>query len=243
MPPGRGVLRLCLGQGPGSQSRARPVDYGLRRGPNGSTTEGGRPEARTHAPLREPVDMSSHAQSSEITCPKCGANQLTANKKGFGLGKAAAGGLLLGPVGLFGGLVGSGKVKITCLRCGHAWMAGSQTGDEPGMPHRLGPPAAPPPVFSPTRPTSSVADSPLLLDASLSNPIACRSEPEFPPGSPEAEELRRQFELEREERIAREERLVEEAHRAERRGRLGEVIIITLLAVCGGAILWAALAA
>ena len=42
--------------------------------------------------------------SDEIRCPKCGSTQITAGNKGFGLGKAAEGGLLLGPVGLLGGL-------------------------------------------------------------------------------------------------------------------------------------------
>ena len=62
--------------------------------------------------------------TDQIKCPKCRSTQLTANKKGFGLGKAAAGGLLLGPVGLLGGVMGSGKVKITCLKCGHEWKPG-----------------------------------------------------------------------------------------------------------------------
>ena len=47
--------------------------------------------------------------------------QIVANKKGFGLGKAAAGGLLLGPIGLLGGVIGSGKIVVTCLKCGHKW--------------------------------------------------------------------------------------------------------------------------
>lgn len=68
----------------------------------------------------------AYQSETEIKCPKCRSNQLTANKKGFGLGKAAVGGLLLGPVGLLGGLVGGGKVKITCLKCGHGWKAGSK---------------------------------------------------------------------------------------------------------------------
>jgi len=63
-------------------------------------------------------------EESSIQCPKCKSTQLTANKKGFGLGKAAAGGLLLGPVGLLGGLFGSGKVKITCLKCGNVFRPG-----------------------------------------------------------------------------------------------------------------------
>lgn len=61
---------------------------------------------------------------TEIRCPKCGSNQFTAGSKGFGLGKAAAGGLLLGPVGLLGGFIGSGQVTLSCLRCGNKWKAG-----------------------------------------------------------------------------------------------------------------------
>lgn len=60
-------------------------------------------------------------EEEPIRCPRCGSTQLTANKKGFGLGKAAAGGLLLGPVGLLGGFLGSSKIKITCLKCGYTW--------------------------------------------------------------------------------------------------------------------------
>lgn len=58
---------------------------------------------------------------SPVRCPVCGSTQIAAAKKGFGVGKAAAGGLLLGPVGLLGGFIGSRKIKITCLKCGHEW--------------------------------------------------------------------------------------------------------------------------
>lgn len=61
---------------------------------------------------------------TEIRCPKCGSNQLTAGSKGFGLGKAVAGGLLLGPVGLLSGFIGKGDVMLSCLRCGNRWKAG-----------------------------------------------------------------------------------------------------------------------
>ena len=61
-----------------------------------------------------------------ITCPECGSSQVTAGKKGFGLGKAAVGGLLLGPIGLLGGVVGQNKVLITCLKCGHQWKVGER---------------------------------------------------------------------------------------------------------------------
>lgn len=63
--------------------------------------------------------------SNEIVCPKCGSNQITAQNKGFGLGKAAVGGLMLGPVGLLGGLIGSKKVNVICLKCGHKWEPGN----------------------------------------------------------------------------------------------------------------------
>lgn len=60
-------------------------------------------------------------EADDVCCPRCGSTQLSANKKGFGIGKAATGGLLLGPVGLLGGFLGSNKVIITCLKCGHQW--------------------------------------------------------------------------------------------------------------------------
>mgnify|MGYP000933138434 FL=1 len=64
--------------------------------------------------------------SVDLKCPRCSSTQLHAGQKGFGLGKAAAGGLLLGPVGLLGGMIGSKKVMITCLKCGYKWRAGKR---------------------------------------------------------------------------------------------------------------------
>ena len=68
--------------------------------------------------------------SSEIRCPKCGSNQITADKKGFSGTKAVAGALLTGGIGLLAGTLGSNKVKITCLSCGHQFKPGQ---DKAGM--------------------------------------------------------------------------------------------------------------
>ena len=65
-------------------------------------------------------------EQERLSCPDCGSTQLTANKKGFGLGKAAVGGLLLGPLGLLGGAIGKNKIRITCLKCGHSWKPGER---------------------------------------------------------------------------------------------------------------------
>jgi DNA-directed RNA polymerase subunit RPC12/RpoP len=67
---------------------------------------------------------AAYREDTQVKCPRCGSNQLHADKKGFGLGKAAAGGALFGTVGLLGGLVGKNKVTVTCLKCGHKWPAG-----------------------------------------------------------------------------------------------------------------------
>lgn len=54
-----------------------------------------------------------------MMCPMCGSTELSSARKGFSGGKAVAGGLLLGPVGIVAGGLGSNKVKIHCLKCGY----------------------------------------------------------------------------------------------------------------------------
>lgn len=49
----------------------------------------------------------------EIHCPKCNSTQITANKKGFSGGKAAAGAILTGGIGLLAGTIGKNKILIT----------------------------------------------------------------------------------------------------------------------------------
>lgn len=59
-------------------------------------------------------------------CPKCGSTSISANKKGFGFGKAVVGAAVAGPVGLVGGTLGSNKMIITCLNCGHKYKPGGK---------------------------------------------------------------------------------------------------------------------
>ena len=56
-------------------------------------------------------------------CPKCkqmySMEAMSERKGGFSGGKAVAGAVLLGPVGLIGGALGKRKVMYQCLKCGY----------------------------------------------------------------------------------------------------------------------------
>lgn len=60
--------------------------------------------------------------SAPSICPMCGEvamwKKVDTEKKGFSVGKAAVGGLLLGPVGLVGGAFGKKKSTYYCGKCG-----------------------------------------------------------------------------------------------------------------------------
>ena len=77
--------------------------------------------------LKREIDATcrraENAISSSTRCPRCASTNVTAQRKGFGLGKAVAGGVLLGPIGLLGGFVGSAGIRLTCLSCGHSWSS------------------------------------------------------------------------------------------------------------------------
>lgn len=70
--------------------------------------------------------IAQNRASGTACCPKCGSTSLSANKRGFSLGKAAAGALVVGPVGLVGGTLGSNKLEVTCLNCGHKFRPGKK---------------------------------------------------------------------------------------------------------------------
>lgn len=60
--------------------------------------------------------------SAPVQCPMCGERikwiLVDESKKGFSVGKAAVGGLVLGPIGLVGGALGKKKVVYCCGTCG-----------------------------------------------------------------------------------------------------------------------------
>ncbi len=55
-------------------------------------------------------------------CPMCGTyskwKKVDESKKGFSVGKAAVGAVLLGPVGLVGGALGKKRTFYCCGSCG-----------------------------------------------------------------------------------------------------------------------------
>lgn len=55
-------------------------------------------------------------------CPMCDSSfewvEIDQDRKGFSVGKAAVGGVLLGPIGLAAGVLGKKKVLYKCRKCG-----------------------------------------------------------------------------------------------------------------------------
>lgn len=70
------------------------------------------------------VAASDSADESGIPshCPACGKSgtwkKVGESRKGFSVGKAAAGGILLGPLGIIGGALGQKKQTYYCTSCG-----------------------------------------------------------------------------------------------------------------------------
>lgn len=69
----------------------------------------------------ERTKQTPRLKESTTKCPKCRSAQVVSNKKGFSIGKALVGNFVAPGVGVLAGLHGSGKIKLTCLKCGHQW--------------------------------------------------------------------------------------------------------------------------
>ncbi len=65
------------------------------------------------------LDEQRRQFAAQAKCPKCGSTSLSGGKQGFGVGKAVAGAVLLGGVGLLAGGIGANKTVITCMNCGY----------------------------------------------------------------------------------------------------------------------------
>lgn len=75
--------------------------------------------------LNEIRERNYVPEGHQVRCPKCGSTQLSANKKGFSLGKAVVGGIVLNPIlGAATGMIGKDKIIVTCLNCGRQFKAG-----------------------------------------------------------------------------------------------------------------------
>lgn len=90
--------------------------------------------ARTEMPVnRKVIERQNIAARKEdarqngiACCPKCGSTSLTANKKGFGVGKAVVGAAMTGGIGLVAGNINKNKITVTCLNCGHQFKPGKR---------------------------------------------------------------------------------------------------------------------
>lgn len=72
-----------------------------------------------------PIQESTQSKEKEyLCCPKCHSRDLHSEHKGFSGGKALAGAVLTGGIGLLAGAIGSKDVQITCLKCGNKFKAG-----------------------------------------------------------------------------------------------------------------------
>lgn len=71
-----------------------------------------------------PINTKSKLEEEYICCPKCNSKELHSEQKGFSGGKALAGALLTGGIGILAGTIGSKNIDVTCLKCANKFKAG-----------------------------------------------------------------------------------------------------------------------
>jgi Uncharacterized proteins involved in stress response, homologs of TerZ and putative cAMP-binding protein CABP1 len=139
-----GLAALCRNFGlevEEEQPTVNPRGYGNSGyGNTGNFNNGNEGSVSSNSPYASPQSPQSYSNSSfqpydrhqyggyssdhgGMVCPRCHSNQVTAGKKGFGLGKALVGGVLLGPVGILAGFIGSKNMEFACLSCHERWSA------------------------------------------------------------------------------------------------------------------------
>lgn len=74
--------------------------------------------------LAKETDPDYDPANEPIACPKCKSPHVYVSEQGFGLGKAIAGVLLTGPLGLLAGAINKNKLYCQCLKCGKKWQPG-----------------------------------------------------------------------------------------------------------------------
>ncbi len=57
----------------------------------------------------------------EKVCPQCGSQNIQMDEKGFDIGEAIAGNILLGPIGILLGAMESDDTVYKCKACGYEW--------------------------------------------------------------------------------------------------------------------------
>jgi hypothetical protein len=62
-----------------------------------------------------------NAPGLRLRCPKCQSINVAPGERGFSAGGAAAGAILLGPIGILAGLAGRKTIEFVCQACGHRW--------------------------------------------------------------------------------------------------------------------------
>ncbi|MFZ3101905.1 MAG: TerD family protein [Desulfitobacteriaceae bacterium] len=119
-----GLAALCRNYGleveedQPSASRSTSNSYSQPNGQNRPLNTQNSPQ-----PYRQPQNVGYQPDQGGMVCPKCHSTSVTAGKKGFGLGKAALGGILLGPIGILAGFIGSKNMEFACLSCRERWSA------------------------------------------------------------------------------------------------------------------------
>jgi hypothetical protein len=95
-------------------------------------TQNGEPKITTQKKVNKHIERKNKLKEYKqdlkdkhiAYCPKCMSTSISAQKKGFGIGKAVVAAELLNPIdGIFIGGIGRNKMYLYCMNCGHKFKA------------------------------------------------------------------------------------------------------------------------